>query len=58
MQVLYETLKIQFDLSGLLDGTLDISEVLSSEMVYKYLREGYTIDEIEDYILKKLKINR
>ena len=55
MQVLYETLKIQFDLSGLLDGTLDISEVLSSEAVYKYLREGYTIDEIEDYILKKLK---
>lgn len=55
MQVLYETLKIQFDLSGLLDGTLDISEVLSSETVYKYLREGYTIDEIEDYILKKLK---
>lgn len=55
MQVLYETLKIQFDLSGLLDGALDISEVLSSETVYKYLREGYTIDEIEDYILKKLK---
>ena len=55
MQVLYETLKIQFDLSGLLDGSLDISEVLSSETVYKYLRKGYTIDEIEDYILKKLK---
>lgn len=55
MQALYETLKIQFDLSGLLDGTLEISEVLSSETVYKYLREGYTIDEIEDYILKKLK---
>ena len=58
MQALYETLKIQFDLSGLLDGSLDISEVLSSETVYKYLRKGYTIDEIEDYILKKIKKNK
>lgn len=54
MKLLYETLKKEFDLRGLLDGSLDISDVLSSETVYEYLKKGYTVDEIETYILNKL----
>ena len=52
---LVNDLKIKYDLDGLLDGELNINDVLEDEIVYEYIREGFDMIEIESYILSQIK---
>ena len=52
---LVNDLKVEYDLDGLLDGELDISDILEDEIVYEYIREGFDMIEIESYILSQIK---
>ena len=52
---LVNDLKVDYDLDGLLDGELNINDVLEDEIVYEYIREGFDMIEIESYILSQIK---
>ena len=52
---LVNDLKVEYDLDGLLDGELNINDVLEDEIVYEYIREGFDMIEIESYILSQIK---
>ena len=52
---LVNDLKVNYDLDGLLDGELDINDILEDEIVYEYIREGFDMIEIESYILNEIK---
>ena len=52
---LVNDLKVNYDLDGLLDGKLDINDILEDEIVYEYIREGFDMIEIESYILSIIK---
>ena len=52
---LVNDLKVNYNLDGLLDGELNINDVLEDEIVYEYIREGFDMIEIESYILSQIK---
>lgn len=57
MRRLYEILKRKYDLSELLEGGLDIYDLLDDVDVSDFLSySDYTLEDIEDYILHELEL--
>lgn len=55
LEELCEILNAKYDLEGLLEGTLDIDEVLSDIEVIDFLScSKYGAEYIEEYILKNI----
>lgn len=55
MREIIDALKSKYDLEGLLDGSLDIDDVLSDEEVIDFLSCGkFKGEDIEEYILKNI----
>lgn len=55
LETICNKLNEKYDLEELLDGTLDIDEVLSDIDVVDYLSSSkYRVEDIEEYILKNI----
>lgn len=55
LETICNVLNKKYNLEELLDGTLDVDEILSDIEVVNYLNSSkYRIEDVEEYILKNI----